>query len=52
MLCFCLLITDGEMGMEDESRSVSGFLHFDTVSKGGLKPQSSSTHSLQFEVPK
>ncbi|XP_053478778.1 nuclear pore complex protein Nup205 [Ictalurus furcatus] len=24
---------DGEMGMEDESRSVSGFLHFDTVSK-------------------
>lgn len=25
---------DGEGGMEDESRSVSGFLHFDTASKG------------------
>ncbi|KAL0968511.1 hypothetical protein UPYG_G00267840 [Umbra pygmaea] len=25
--------TDGESGMEEESRSVSGFLHFDTVSK-------------------
>ncbi|CAI5664870.1 unnamed protein product [Oreochromis niloticus] len=24
---------DGESGMEDETRSVSGFLHFDTVSK-------------------
>ncbi|XP_067090064.1 nuclear pore complex protein Nup205 isoform X1 [Osmerus mordax] len=24
---------DGEMGMEEETRSVSGFLHFDTVSK-------------------
>lgn len=25
---------DGEGGLEDESRSVSGFLHFDTASKG------------------
>lgn len=25
---------DGESGMEEETRSVSGFLHFDTVSKG------------------
>ncbi|KAM9377048.1 nuclear pore complex protein Nup205 isoform 2-T2 [Pholidichthys leucotaenia] len=25
--------TDGESGMEDETRTVSGFLHFDTVSK-------------------
>ncbi|NWX99773.1 NU205 protein, partial [Nothoprocta ornata] len=27
------LLADGEGGMEDESRSVSGFLHFDTASK-------------------
>ena len=26
--------TDGEGGMEDENRSVSGFLHFDTSTKG------------------
>lgn len=26
-------LADGEGGMEDESRSVSGFLHFDTASK-------------------
>lgn len=28
------VLADGESGMEDETRSVSGFLHFDTVSKG------------------
>ncbi|KAI3371589.1 hypothetical protein L3Q82_024149, partial [Scortum barcoo] len=28
-----ILPTDGESGMEEETRSVSGFLHFDTVSK-------------------
>lgn len=27
-------IGDSEFGMEEDSRSVSGFLHFDTVSKG------------------
>lgn len=27
-------LTDGEGGMEDENRSVSGFLHFDTATKG------------------
>lgn len=26
--------TDGEGGLEDENRSVSGFLHFDTTTKG------------------
>jgi hypothetical protein len=26
--------TDGEGGIEDENRSVSGFLHFDTATKG------------------
>ena len=26
--------TDGEGGTEDENRSVSGFLHFDTATKG------------------
>lgn len=26
--------TDGEGGVEDENRSVSGFLHFDTATKG------------------
>lgn len=26
--------TDGEGGVEDENRSVSGFLHFDTTTKG------------------
>lgn len=30
------LLADGESGMEEETRSVSGFLHFDTVSKGLL----------------
>lgn len=38
-LLFLLLIYasgDGEGGIEDESRSVSGFLHFDTASKGKL----------------
>lgn len=30
----CLFIGEGETGAEDETRSVSGFLHFDTVSKG------------------
>ena len=25
---------DGEGGIEDETRSVSGFLHFDTATKG------------------
>lgn len=29
-----IFLADGESGMEEESRSVSGFLHFDTVSKG------------------
>lgn len=28
------VLADGESGMEEETRSVSGFLHFDTVSKG------------------
>lgn len=27
-------LADGESGMEEDTRSVSGFLHFDTVSKG------------------
>lgn len=31
---FYFFFADGESGMEDETRSVSGFLHFDTVSKG------------------
>lgn len=38
-LLFLLIIYasgDGEGGIEDESRSVSGFLHFDTASKGNL----------------
>lgn len=28
---------DGELGMEDDSRNVSTFLHFDTTSKGKKK---------------
>lgn len=33
-LIFIFILADGESGMEEETRSVSGFLHFDTVSKG------------------
>lgn len=33
-LIFIFVLADGESGMEEETRSVSGFLHFDTVSKG------------------
>lgn len=31
---FFFSVADGESGMEEDTRSVSGFLHFDTVSKG------------------
>lgn len=30
------MILDGEMGIDDESKLVTSFLHFDTVSKGEL----------------
>ena len=34
LICFTDAPADGEGGLEDENRSVSGFLHFDTATKG------------------